>query len=176
MVALSCRIGFEAFIHLEERVMAEVQELVRNTSAVALTESKEAAVAAADSGTQFVTPFARSTSAIVNRQQSLNWSAPSPVAGSVAVKTADALGQLWVEHQGAIADVPCVDFEQSMVLGVFAGEGFFREVPSIERVKLLADEMVVYVSRFSRPWSKHNAKAVIEVPTTELPVRFVYLS
>ncbi len=154
--------------------MAEVQELVRNHSAVALTEPIEAVVA--ESGTQFVTPFSRSASAARNRQQSLNWAAPSPVAGCVAVKTAEFLGQLWTEHGGEIADAPAVDFEKSMVLAVFAGEGFFREVPSIERVKVLADEMVVYVSRFSRPWSKHNAKAVIEVPQTELPVRFVYLS
>ncbi len=173
MVALGCRIGFEAFIYLGERVMAEVQELVRNDSAVTLAEPGPAV---AESRTQFVTPFPHSANVVINRQQSLSWTAPSPVAGCIAVKAADALSQLWVEHRGAIADVPSVDFEQSMVVAVFAGEGFFREVPSIERVKVLADEVVVYVSRFSRPWSKHNAKAVIQVPQTALPVRFVYLS
>jgi len=96
--------------------------------------------------------------------------------GCVALKSESELSCLWAEHRGAIADLPAVDFERSMVLGVFAGAGFFREVPSIERVKVLADEVVVYVSRFSRSWSKHNAKAVIQVPRTELPVRFVYLS
>ncbi len=109
-------------------------------------------------------------------KQVLNWSAPSPVAGSVALKSEAALAQVWAEHQGLEAELPQVDFEQSMVLAVFAGEGFFREVPSIERVKVLANEVVVYVSRFSRPWSKHNAKAVVQVPASALPVRFVYLS
>lgn len=156
--------------------MAEVQARVRSNGAVALAESREATGVVAEAEAQFVTPFPLAVSAASHRQQSLNWAAPSPVAGCVAVKTADALSQLWLEHRGAIADLPNVDFEQSMVLGVFAGEGFFREVPSIERVKVLADEVVVYVSRFSRPWSKHNAKAVIQVPQTELPIRFVYLS
>lgn len=109
-------------------------------------------------------------------KQSLNWSAPSPVAGAIALKSEAALTQVWADHQGLESELPQVNFEQFMVLGVFAGEGFFREVPAIERVKVLADEVVVHVSRFSRPWSKHNAKAVIQVPQSELPVRFVYLS
>ena len=154
--------------------MAEVQELVRSDAAVSLSNALSAT--GVEAGKQFVARFPRAANATEHRQQRLNWNAPHPVMGCAALKSSAELSGLWAEHQGAIADLPTVDFEKSMVLAVFAGAGFFREVPSIERVKVLADEVVVYVSRFSRPWSKHNAKAVIEVPRTELPVRFVYLS
>lgn len=150
--------------------MAEVQELVRSDAAVALREG------VGTGELKVGKPFSRSSTAGKKGQQLLRWNAPHPVASSVALKTAVELEKLWDNQGGAIADVPAVNFEKSMVLAVFAGEGFFREVPSIERVKFSADEVVVHVSRFSRPWSKHNAKAVIQVPQTELPIRFVYLS
>jgi len=154
--------------------MAEVQELVRSDAAVSLRNALS--TTRVEAGKQFVERFPQAKNASERHQQFLNWNAPHPVMGCVALKSESELSGLWAEHRGAIAELPAVDFERSMVLGVFAGAGFFREVPSIERVKVLADEVVVYVSRFSRSWSKHNAKAVIQVPRTELPVRFVYLS
>lgn len=162
--------------------MAEVQELVRIPELTDGQGTNEAfaEVAVVTTGGLITdcavgAAFPRSaTSGFA--QQSFPWSAPYPVAGAVALKTTAELETVWAEHRGLDSALPQVDFERSMVLAVFAGEGFFREVPCIERVKVLADEVVVYVSHFSRPWSKHNAKAVVQVPRQELPVRFVYLS
>lgn len=177
MVALGYQVRVRASIHLGElRVMAEVQNRVCGGVAVALNQSIGAVEVASGAEDQFAKSLTIPTTGWVNRPQALGWNAPHPVEGCVALKTVAELGQLWEEQGGTIADLPTVDFEHSMVLAVFAGEGFFREVPSIERVKVLADEVVAYVSRFSRPWSKHNAKAVVQVPRQTLPVRFVYLS
>ena len=162
--------------------MAEVSRQTENGAVAVRTleDSPAPALAnnqsAVETAQQFVTPFSRPAIAVNDRQPSLHWSAPTPVAGQVVIKTEAALSQLWLAHGGATADQPKINFEQFMIVGIFAGAGFFREVPSIDRVKVLADEVVVYVSRFSRPWSKRNAQAVVQIPQTDLPVRFVSLS
>lgn len=112
----------------------------------------------------------------LDRPHALAWEAPHPTAGSHVLATAAELSRLWLDHGGCLSALPEVDFERDMVLAVFAGEGLFREVPNIERVKQGASEVVAYVSRLSRPWIKRNALSVLRVPRTALPVRFVYLS
>lgn len=112
----------------------------------------------------------------LDRPDALVWTAPHPKEGSHILTTAAEMSRLWLEHSGCLGDLPEVDFEQEMVLAVFAGEGLFREVPCIERVKQGTMEVLVYVSRLSRPWIKRNPMSVLRVPRTLLPVRFVYLS
>ncbi len=116
----------------------------------------------------------------VSRRQSplpievhLPWTAPHPQAGQHGFQSLEAMAQVWLLHGGDPTQLPKVNFDQSMAIAIFAGEGCFREIPSIDRVKFTTDEVLVYVSHFIRPWSTLNPMAVIQVPRLDLPIRFV---
>lgn len=98
----------------------------------------------------------------------------------VIARDSESFKQLWLEHTGQADQIPDVDFEQEMVLGVFLGEqptgGYLIQIEKIETVN---QRLQVYLT-LQEPNPENmviqmlTAPAhLVLLPVTDLPIDFI---
>lgn len=103
-------------------------------------------------------------------------------AERVAIKEESDWRALWRRHrEGSLVSdtVPSVDFDHSMVLAVFQGEGTKNcGLVNIDRVKVLPDKVVVFINEIEPETPSGNDKTttscfhIVKVGKSTLPVVF----
>jgi hypothetical protein len=102
----------------------------------------------------------------------LAWHVPHPVAGRQVFRSTAELLATWTAHGGEPSKLPQVDFSRSMVIGIFAGEGTFRSVPTIASIDSLDGMLRIRVAQRAMAYDVGDPASVVVIDRDDRPVVF----
>jgi hypothetical protein len=103
----------------------------------------------------------------------LPWYVPHPKESKHVLRSKVEAETLWKEQGGEDGEMPAVDFDHSMVVAVFEGEGEYTTSHTIRRVIHHEGKVWVLVGQHAGLFPMTNPASVIVVPRVEDEVIFL---